>query len=176
MRWDNENIENMVKYINTELAKGRRMIDIGISDFQVDSRSIDRRLSKEGYIMINNELVSETKMELDAALEKSKLENEPADTENKNDDIKIPEGLDIDRLIELQELIEPIKELLEKQKDLEDDSELPGVRYTDIKQKTFKVDREILAKWEAFCKVKKGYKMQDLTSRALAEYMQKHEW
>lgn len=169
MRWDNENIENMVKYINTELAKGRRMIDIGISDFQVDSRSIDRRLNKEGYTMINNEFVTETKIALDAALEKAK-------SENKNDDIKIPEGLDIDRLIELQDLIEPIKELLEKQKDLEDDSELPGVRYTDIKQKTFKVDREILAKWEAFCKTKKGYKMQDLTSRALAEYMQKHEW
>lgn len=171
MRWDNENIENMVKYINTELAKGRSMIDIGISDFQVDSRSIDIRLNKEGYIMMNNEFVTEEELNLNAA-----TENESADIENKDDYIKIPEGLDLDRLLELQNLIEPIKELLEKQKELESNSELPGVRYTDIKQKTFKVDREILAKWEAFCKAKKGYKMQDLTSRALAEYMQKHDW
>lgn len=169
MRWDNENIENMVRYINTELAKGRSIIDIGISDFQVDSRSIDIRLSKEGYIMINNEFITEEEMNLNAA-----TNHESADIEN--DCIRIPEGLDLDRIIELQNLIEPIKELLEKQKELETNSELPGVRYTDIKQKTFKVDRETLSKWEAFCKAKKGYKMQDLTSRALIEYMQKHDW
>ena len=171
MIWNNENIKGMVEYINTELSKGRSIKDIGICDFQVDSKAIKIRLNKEGYVMINNEFVTEEGLNLEAA-----NEIKSDDIENNENEIKLPKGLDLDSLLELQELIGPIKDLLNKQKEDQDNSELPGVRYTDIKQKTFKVDRETLAKWEAFCKAKKGYKMQDLTSRALIEYMQRHEW
>lgn len=165
MRWDNDNIGDMVKFINKELSKGRRMIDIGCIDFQVGARSLEHRLKKEGYIMLENQFVNE------------KLENENENPINEpQESIIIPENLDYDKLLELQELLNPLKELLEKQNKLKNSSKLPDVRYTDVVQKTFKVDSDTLKKWEAFCKAKKGYKMQDLTSRALAEYMANHDW
>lgn len=165
MRWDNDNIGDMVRFINKELSKGRRMIDIGCIDFQVGAKSLEDRLKKEGYIMLENQFVNEN----------LKNENENS-IDTTTDQIKIPENLDYNKLLELQELIDPIKELLEKQNELKNSSKLPDVRYTDVVQKTFKVDSDTLKKWEAFCKAKKGYKMQDLTSRALAEYMERHNW
>ena len=54
MEWDGENIERMVVYINSELSKGRTMIDIENNEFGVNERVIHKRLTRKGYKKVNN--------------------------------------------------------------------------------------------------------------------------
>lgn len=182
MKWENENIKGMVEHINGELKKGRKLEDISISDFNVNYKSIEIRLKKEGYLMDLNKFIAEERSRQEDKLKAT--ENHLEDNLNHDSketcetDCEVDNAasqIDFDKLLELQNLIDPIKALL-NHKEIINNSELPKIRYMNITQKTFKVDSEILAKWISFCKAKKGYKMQDLTSRALAEYMQRHGW
>lgn len=178
MKWENNNIKGMVEYINGELKKGRKLMDISISDFNVNYKSIVIRLEKEGYFMNLNEFIEAEKLRQQEEELKQEEFVMPNDSD-RNLNAKmggIPNEVDFVKLIELQNLIEPLKELLDKKVISSSDTELPQISYLNITRKTFKVDSEVLDKWLSFCKSKKGYKMQDLTSRALAEYMERHGW
>lgn len=136
MNWDDNNIENIVEYINNEL-KSRTMVDIEVNDFRVNDRVIVKRLTRRGYKRINGFYVKVN----DALDSKKKVQNNKVipqynqsttkvsqgfveDMTNKNNnsitavippsEVALFKEIDLKSLKELTELVEPIK-LLVKQ-------------------------------------------------------------
>lgn len=89
-------------------------------------------------------------------------------------------SIDMRSLEELISLIEPIKEVIEeykKNKDIIDIKpvELKPKSITNVKQKLFKVDVDVLDRWEKFVSEHKQYKVQNLVSMALEEFIEKYK-
>jgi len=85
------------------------------------------------------------------------------------------ESIEVNRLKELIELIEPIKEVIQaynKSKNTSVDLRPPSV--TIVKQKLFKVDVAILKDWDKFIMEHKEFKVQSLISLALDEFVNKY--
>ena len=85
-----------------------------------------------------------------------------------------------DKLNELVELIEPIKEMLQeynRSKNIVDVNlvELKPKAVLEVKQKLFKIDVDVLEQWEEFVSKHKEYKVQQLISLALEEFIQKYK-
>lgn len=55
MEWSKENIDDIVRFINKELANGRPMVKIETEDFSVNERVIHKRLIRIGYKKIDNQ-------------------------------------------------------------------------------------------------------------------------
>jgi len=85
------------------------------------------------------------------------------------------ESIEVNRLKELIELIEPIKEVIQaynESKNTSADLKPPSV--TIVKQKLFKVDVNILKDWDKFILEHKEFKVQSLISLALDEFLNKY--
>ena len=81
--------------------------------------------------------------------------------------------------MELVDLIEPIKEMLEdynRNKNIVDVNtvELRTKKVTEVKQKLFKIDSNVLEQWEEFVLNHKEFKVQQLISLALEEFINKY--
>ena len=175
------NIEQLVEDINQELAKGRTMKDIENNDFKVNDRVITKRLTRKGYKRIGNEFTKnitndiqkDNKPKMKVLEERRKT---IAPTESK--DIQIyNQSINSEKLMELLELVDPIKEMLEeynRNKNVIHTIELRPKAVTKVKQKLFKVDVNILEQWEQFVSKHKEYKVQQLISMALEEFIQKY--
>lgn len=136
MNWNDNNIENIVEYINNEL-KTRTMVDIETNDFKVNDRVIVKRLARRGYKRIDGFYFKVT----NPSVPKKKLQNnkvipqynqstsnvqqeviEDMTNENNNgittvippSEVALFKEIDLKSLKELTELVEPIK-LLVKQ-------------------------------------------------------------
>lgn len=88
--------------------------------------------------------------------------------------------IDINSLKELISLIEPIKEVIQqynKSKNIIEikTPELNPPNITEVKQKLFKIDVDVLTKWEQFVADHKQYKVQNLISMALSEFIEKYK-
>ncbi|EHL1910537.1 hypothetical protein KDH02_004811 [Salmonella enterica] len=172
-------LEQIVKYINGELAEGRTMKSIENDDFKVNDRVITKRLTRKGYKRINDEFVCVIQKD-NKNIEKIKKEvnKDKAYTE---DNIIQKNNGDIDdyKLMELISLIEPIKEMLKdykKNKNITDIQmkEIKPKAITEVKQKLFKIDINVLKQWEEFVLNHKEYKVQQLISLALEEFIQRY--
>lgn len=176
-------IEQLVEYVNQELAKGRTMIDIETNDFKVNDRVIVKRLTRRGYKRVGNEF----KQGITNVMQKDKEHKEKVIQKpnkgiiaTKNKVIqKHNQSISNEKLIELVELIDPIKEMLEeykRNKDIIDVNtvELRPKAITNVKQKLFKIDVNVLEQWEEFVSRHKEYKVQQLISLALEEFIQKY--
>lgn len=123
--------------------------------------------------MINNEIaVTKTKVtQMD-----SKSDSKPSESVLQ----KYNKDIDINALKELLTLIEPIKEVIEQYNKTKniievDKVELNPKSITEVKQKLFKVDVEILGKWEKFVAEHKQFKVQNLISMALEEFIERYK-
>ena len=81
--------------------------------------------------------------------------------------------------MELVDLIEPIKEMLEdynRNKNIVEVNtvELRPKAVTEVKQKLFKIDVNVLEQWEEFVLNHKEFKVQQLISLALEEFINKY--
>ncbi len=176
-------LEELVEYVNQELSKGRTMRDIEMKDFNVNDRVIVKRLTRRGYKRVGNEF----KQCLTNVIQKDKgSKNKPiqgsskaiAPTENKV--IQKPNrSISNEKLMELVDLIEPIKEMLEdynRNKNIVDVNtvELRPKAVTEVKQKLFKIDINVLEQWEEFVLNHKEFKVQQLISLALEEFINKY--
>ena len=176
-------IEQLVVYVNQELANGRTMRDIETNDFKVNDRVIVKRLTRRGYKRVGNEF----KQSITNVIQKDK-ESKVKVVQKSNKDItpsknkviqKHNQGISNEKLMELVDLIEPIKEMLEeykRNKDIIDVNtiELRPKAITEVKQKLFKIDVNVLEQWEEFVSRHKEYKVQQLISLALEEFIQKY--
>jgi hypothetical protein len=87
--------------------------------------------------------------------------------------------IDINKISELIDMIEPLKEVIQeynKNKNIIDikTPELNPPSVTEVKQKLFKIDVDVLKKWEQFVAEHKQFKVQNLISFALAEFVEKY--
>lgn len=55
MEWDKDNIDEIVEFINKELAMGRAMSKIELEEFGANERVIHKRLGRLGYKKIDNQ-------------------------------------------------------------------------------------------------------------------------
>lgn len=150
-------IEQLVEYVNQELSKGRTMKDIETNDFNVNDRVIVKRLTRRGYKREGNEF----KHGITNAIQKHNR------------------SISDEKLMELIDLIEPIKEMLEeynRNKNIVDVNaiELRPKAVTEVKQKLFKIDINVLEQWEEFVLNHKEFKVQQLISLALEEFINKY--
>ena len=106
-------------------------------------------------------------------VETTKIKSKAEDIQVYNKDI------DINSLKELIDMIEPLKAIIEeynKSKTIIEVSpiELKAKAVTEVKQKLFKVDVEVVKKWDKFIEEHKEYKVQQLISLALEEFINKY--
>ena len=175
MTLDDMSINELVSYINVELQKGRTLKDIELKDFGVNEGVIRKRLMRKSYKRIDNTFVL-----ADEVIQKhnnsisidNKLSKEVIQKHNKD--------IDIDKLKELIELIEPIKALIQKHNN---DINIVDVKpielrpkaIREVKQKLFKIDVDVLEQWEKFVSNHKEFKVQQLISLALEEFIHRYE-
>ena len=167
------NIEQKVEYINQELKKGRSMKEIEQQDFGVNERVITKRLSRKGYKRVNNQFVKS----ITEVIQEDKCVEI---TKTKDNIQKHNKDINNDKLTELIDMVDTLKEIIEhynKNKNVIDIevNELKPKAVTEVKQKLFKVDAEILKKWEKFVLKHKEFKVQQLISMALEEFIQKYD-
>jgi hypothetical protein len=125
------------------------MVSIEKEDFNVNERVLHKGLARLEYKKINNQYIKENVIQ-----EHNKgITPSISEVPRKVSKVDRIEALDINILLELQHLIEPIKE---------------------VKQKLFKIDIDVLSDWEKFVKKNSQFKVQDLISLALEEFIQKY--
>lgn len=193
MEWNKDNIDEIVKYINLELTKGRTMISIEQEDFNVNERVIDKRLKRVGYKKIDNQYIinDDVIQKQDKSKTKEKVKYNNSNTlviqEPNNLIIDNFKEIDFNSLKEIINLLEPMKEVIQEYNksktkdnviDLEpleikiDRSKLNG----NIKAAGFRIDENILDLWKEFTNENKAeYKVQDLVGQALLEFMNKYK-
>lgn len=168
MKWDVNNISSIVTYINNQLDLKRTMTDIEKREFNVNPRVIHKRLYRLGYKKINNKYVIDDNKTITKVIpNQSSIIN----TNNFN--------IDNSKLIELIEMIEPLKEIIQEYNRSKtyvdvDTIELRPKAVTEVKQKLFKIDVSVLDKWEEFVSSHKEFKVQQLISLALEEFINKY--
>lgn len=173
-------IEQLVQYVNQELSRNRTMKDIEINDFKVNDSVIVKRLNRRGYKRKGNEF----KLDITNITQKNKESSvkivEKTIEKATNRDIqKYNKDISDEKLMELVELIELIKEMLEEynrnKETMESDKmNLRPKAVIEVKQKLFKIDVNVLEQWEKFVSNHKEFKVQQLISLALEEFINKY--
>lgn len=158
-----KNIEDIIQYVNSQLSLGRHMKDIEINDFKVNERVITKRLNRKGYKKIDNQFVLTNVIKKDNKNIKSKFIE------------KYNENIDIQKINELIELLKPLKKLIQEHNKNINNKEIKIKNITNVKQKLFKIDTNVLISWEEFVKNHKQYKVQNLISLALEEFINKYK-
>lgn len=195
MNLEELSIEEQVNYINEQLKTGRTMRDIEVNDFRVNDRVIAKRLTRRGYKRVNDIYILKS--------EENKNTNEAqkyTDKNNKNKDklrkstnvITNPiqentsvtqmytKDLDINKLVEVVNLLEPLKEMIEEHNRNKNIIEVQEVvlkpkAIGSTSTKSFRIDDEVLKKWNEFVADHKEFNVQQLISLALEEFINKYK-
>ena len=181
MKLENLSIEEIVDYINNELKLGRSMKDIEINDFKVNDRVIVKRLNRKGYKRVENKFVNSTTKDIQKDNKVILNKKKNIDFNRKTEVIQeYNNDINEEKLLELIDLLEPIKSLIEdyerNKNIIEVNSiELKPKAITKVKQKLFKIDVDILEQWEEFVLNHKEFKVQQLISLALEEFIEKYK-
>lgn len=156
------NFKDLLNYVNEELQKGRSMKEIETIDFNVSERVISKRLKRRGYKRIDNKFIKDESVIIQ---------------KNYNSITDIIPGKQLNDLLYLADIRNDIEEVIReynKNKNIIEKEELKIRAITDVKQKMFKVDRETLYKWDTFVENNKQFKVQQLITQALEEFIQKY--
>ncbi len=181
MKLDKLSIDEIVNYINKELKAGRSMKDIEINDFKVNDRVIVKRLNRKGYKRVGNEFLKNITKDIQRDNDIHLNNGDDINLSEKNKFIqKYNEGINELKLLELIELLEPIKSLIddyERNKNIIEVNsvELKPKAVITVKQKLFKIDVDVLEQWEEFVLNHKEFKVQQLVSLALEEFIEKYK-
>lgn len=182
MKWDINNIDSIVQFINDQLKLDIPMKEIEEKEFNVNPRVVSKRLLRLGYKKINNKYVK------DGSITKviPKCNSFDLDGGKYKDITKVisnkDKDLDIDILIELQNLIGPIKEVIKDYDKLKIENDKRDIldnfkiyKAKNVKQKLFKIDSDILNEWNKFIDKYDEFKVQDLISTALKEFINRYK-
>lgn len=188
-KWEDHSIEDNVRYINQLLNQNLTMKVIEEDYYNVSERVIVKRLLRKGYkrssegyrlfVLFDEGKVNRNHIHTKnkhIKKEINKLQNNYKSNELQNN---YQSNFDIQKLSELIELIEPIKELLKKS-ELESNildisvEELKVVKVENPKVRSFKISTETLTKWDNFTKENNIYSVMDLVNSALLEYIHKY--
>ena len=154
-------------------------INAAASILKVKKADIYNFLKSNGLVYANGEvktILDNKEMAVTKVIQKDKpSNNKPSQRviQSLNKDI------DINKISELIDMIEPLKEIIQeynKNKNIIEikTPELNPPSITEVKQKLFKIDVDVLKNWEQFVAEHKQFKVQNLISFALAEFIEKY--
>lgn len=171
-------IDKLVQLINLELKKDNSIsVNKICNKTGIKQSTVKTQLRNNGY-SYNAELRQYTK---DIPKDNDNI-NEVAVTEiePKTDDIqRYNKDIDINSLKELIDLIEPIKAIIEEYNKSKTIVEVNPIQIRpkaikEVKQKLFKIDVNVLEQWDKFIADHKEFKVQQLISLALEEFINKY--
>lgn len=175
-------IEQMVELINSELKKDNNISVNKIIDniLKLKQSTVKSQLRKANY-KFNAELREYTKIDdITKNILKDNIDIKEVDIEPIKDDIQTyNKDIDINKLSELISITDDLKAIVEEyNKNITivevNPIEIRPKAITEVKQKLFKVDVEVLEQWEKFVAEHKEYKVQQLISLALEEFIIKY--
>lgn len=165
MEWDNENIYRMVAYINSELSKGRTMIDIENNDFRVNERVIHKRLTRKGYRKVDNIYIKAIDVNTPPPLPKNIKEKIIKSNIKGNMD-----NFSEEEVIQLRELLKHKDELLKMLVFNKNSITKSNIRSKKNETKSFRVDTGLYEEFKK--KVKKNNdKITNLINTFMEEYI-----
>lgn len=176
-KFEDYSVENNVQYINELLKKGLSMKQIEEEYYNVRDRVIVKRLARKGYKR------SKDGHRLFVLEEDNKANREP-----KKANISKPKS----HSTLSEEEVEKIKSLASNYDDImymlsmyskcntsniqciDNIEDIHIIQVQDTKQRMFRVDVEVLERWNKFCDEYKHIKVQSLISSAMLEYIEKY--
>lgn len=174
--------DEVIEYFKLEMDKGRSAKEIEIEDFGVSERVIRKRLARKGIKIdvpkSNNKSITTVIKKNNYKSNTSVIDLESID--NKSITSVINTVIDVRAVNELTNLIDPLKELLQKYHnsnyiiDVEPNEFKVNVA-GEVKSKVFKVDVDVLKELEEFSALYSQYKLQDIISTLLLEAMSKYK-
>lgn len=184
--YENYTVKENVEYINKLLGDGLTMREIEEKHFNVADRVIVKRLNRKGYkrsnkgsrlfILIDNNEADIEPNNTNKCTNGKRLQNNYKSNELQ---YNYNSSVDMKKLLELIDLLEPLKELLKKN-ELESNvidvslEELKVIKVNDPKVRSFKIDNSTLQKWDKFTKEHDLYSVMDLVNTALIEFIERH--
>lgn len=196
---DINNIDEVVNYLNNELAKGRTQKEIEINDFKVNERVIAKRLTSRGFKKIDNQYIKYDKSNTGVIKDNylngdiSSVEYEDSNTlvieakkkeYDKSNTLVINQKEVQNKLIGLAQNYDKILKIIQEydykydtQYDKEHEGiyiELPIETKTDFRA-TVRLNNVIWEQFSEFANNHKEFTKRDLLSMALKEYMDKYK-
>ena len=169
--YDDYTIEENVQYINQLLNDGLSMKQIEEDHYNVAERVIVKRLSRRGYKR------SEENNRLFVLVDSEKANRKLNKANRKRD--KIFSDEEVQKLKELINNYDDIMYMCSKcnttnTQHIHDIEDIQIIQTYNTKQRMFRVDVEVLERWNEFCEEYKHIKVQSLISSALLEYINKY--
>lgn len=187
---NNNNFDEVAKYLNEELKKGRTQKDIEINDFNVTNRTIEKRLNRRGYKKINNQYIKNIEKDKNVLnIHNINKHITSVITDKKNIDEKsittvINDKNIKEKMLELVNNYDKILKIIEqydKKYECEYDKiytgitiEVPIETVKDFRT-TVRINNIIWNQFNDFCNNNKQFTKRDLLSMALKEYMENHK-
>lgn len=170
---DINNLEEVAKYLNKELLKGRKQKEIEINDFKVNERVIAKRLVSKGYKKVDNQYTKYHKGNTVV------IKNEEREYDNSNTIVMNKNEIQ-DKIIVLAQNYDKILKIIEeydKQYDNEYGSIIVELPIETVKEfrTTIRVNNIIWEQFNEFTNKYKEFTKRDLLSMALKEYMDKYK-
>lgn len=171
-------IDKLVQLINLELKK-----DSSISVNKICNKLQLRQSTVKTQLRNNNYTYNAEQRQYTKNTQKNNnniKEIAVTKIEPKTDDIqRYNKDIDINSLKELIDLIEPIKAIIEEYNKSKTIVEVNPIQIRtkaikEVKQKLFKIDVNVLEQWDKFIAGHKEYKVQQLISLALEEFINKY--
>lgn len=172
--YDDYTIEENVQYINELLEDGLSMKQIEEDHYNVSERVIVKRLSRRGYKR------SSENNRLFVLVDSEKANRKPNKAHTKRDKTKdIFSDEEIKKLKQLINNYDDIMYMCSKcnttnTQHINNIEDIQIIQTYNTKQRMFRVDIEVLERWNEFCEEYKHIKVQSLISSALLEYINKY--
>lgn len=184
MKWDINNIDNIVNFINLELNNGRSLAEIERSEFGVNPSVISKRLGRLKYKRINNKFIRQDSGQCvrhGVGQEKNNVlvgkVTEVIQTGDKTIADIVPIRETQEKLISLIDNYAIIMELVEaKKNEIGISIELPNEPGKKEARATIRVNKVIWDKFNHFADKNKQFTKKELVSQALKEFMEKYEY
>ena len=172
--YDDYTIEENVQYINELLESGLSMKQIEEDHYNVAERVIVKRLARRGYKR------SKENNRLFVLVDSEKANRKPNKAHTKRD--KIFSDEEVQKLKQLINNYDDIMYVLSmyskcnttNTQHIHDIEDIQIIQTYNTKQRMFRVDVEVLERWNEFCEEYKHIKVQSLISSALLEYINKY--
>lgn len=172
--YDDYTIEENVQYINQLLSDGLSMKQIEEDHYNVSERVIVKRLIRRGYKR------SSEGNRLFVLVDSTKAHTKP--TKSKSDDTKATKTFSDEEVQKLKQLINNYDDIMymcskcntTNTQHIHDIEDIQIIQTYNTKQRMFRVDIEVLERWNEFCEEYKHIKVQSLISSALLEYINKY--
>lgn len=169
------NIGDTVEYINAELKKGKTFKSIEL-ELGFNDRVLYKRLTRKGYKRSNDGYKPFILVGKDDTPE-ANVNNKPTTSKGSNNS----NTLTIEEIKQLKNLLSRYNDILHildnntiHIQDIYNIDNINIIQTNNTKQKIFRVDIEVLEKWNSFCNKYKHIKVQSLVSTALLEFIDKY--